>query len=352
MRNQLVCAALLLVIASIAEADNRHEPPQYRIEKLEGIAGFPVEINRHGTITGQGSVIPNGPFNVPYLWTKQRAFILTAEPPTIPLSGNAVNDKGQVAGVLVASDPQRTAGFVWTRGRFQAIGDLPGGSNISSAEDINTFGVVVGYSESAQGTECILWEHGNLMSIGDLPGSSVSCVGLAINRAGDAVGFGETDQGSRPFLWREGTMTELPVPPEASFGFAIDINRAGDVVGNFLVEPDTGGAILWSNGGMTLLPGLQGLTANANGINDRGDIVGSVGDRRSPSLAILWHDGVPMVLHDLVGDEDPLKACTVFHVAEAINNRGEVAALGADVCVEPVSHAGIYRLVPVKGKRR
>jgi hypothetical protein len=60
MRNRLLCAALLLLITSIVEAGNRHEPPHYRIEKLAGIGGFPTEINRHGAITGQGFIPPNG----------------------------------------------------------------------------------------------------------------------------------------------------------------------------------------------------------------------------------------------------------------------------------------------------
>jgi probable HAF family extracellular repeat protein len=272
---------------------------------------------------------------------------LSAEPPTVALIGNAVNDKGQVAGTLVARDPVRTSGFVWTRGRFREIGDLPGGNSVSAAEDINNVGQVVGESDSADGTECILWERGNLMSIGDLPGGGVSCAAFAINRSGEIVGQGQTDQGLRPFLWREGTMTELPMPAEASFGGAIDINRSGVAVGNFFVGFDRAGAIVWSNDGMTLLAGLQGLTPNATGINDRGDIVGSVGDSSGLSLPVLWHDGVPMNVSDLIPDDDPLKSCTRLDVAEAINNREEIAALGADECVQP-SPPSIYRLVPVK----
>ena len=54
MRDRLLCAALLMLITSIGEADNRHEPPRYRIEKLQGIGGLARDINRHGDITGQG----------------------------------------------------------------------------------------------------------------------------------------------------------------------------------------------------------------------------------------------------------------------------------------------------------
>jgi hypothetical protein len=57
-----------------------------------------------------------------------------------------------------------------------------------------------------------------------------------------------------------------------------------------------------------------------------------------------------MILLDLIADDDPLKACTVLDEATGINKGGEIAALGADVCLQPVSHAGIYRLVPVKRK--
>lgn len=350
MCDRLLCAALLLVLASGAEAGNRHEPPRYRLERLEGIGGFPTEINRHGTITGQGFIPPTGPFNVPFVWTRKRSFILTEDDQTIPVIGNAVNDKGQVAGFLVALEPRRNVGFVWTRGQFVEIGDLPGGNTFSSAEDINQSGQVAGYSESAQGTECILWEHGNLMSIGDLPGSNVDCVAQAINRSGAIVGFGSTDQGFRGFLWREGTMTELPAPPEAAFVTPVDINRSGIVIGNWSFEFDFGGAIVWSNDGatMTLLPGLQGLVPTVRGMNDRGDIVGALIDNPNAQRAILWHNGVPTLLDDLIADDDPLKACTRLEVAGAINNRGEIAASGANTCVAPVSNTSVFRLVPVK----
>jgi probable HAF family extracellular repeat protein len=350
MRNRVLCAALLLLITGIVQAGGPHEPRQYRIEKLEGIGGFPTEINRHGAITGQGFALPQGPV-FPFLWTRKRSIILTAEPPTFALVGHGVNDKGQVVGTLVASDPERTRGFVWTRGRFVEIGDLPGGNSVSVAEDINNVGQVAGESHSAEGTECILWERGNLMSIGDLPGGAVNCAGFAINRSGDIVGLGEV-QGSliRPFLWREGTMTELPLPPDASQGFAVDINKSGVVVGNFFGS-DRSGAIVWSNDEITLLPGLQGLIPNANGMNDRGDIVGSVSDFAAFSIPVLWHDGVAVNLNDLVPANDPLKSCASLLVAQAINNRGEIAALGLDECVTP-SPPSIYRLVPVKGKGR
>jgi uncharacterized membrane protein len=349
MRDQLFCAALLLLITCIVEAGNRHEPPQYRIEQLEGIGGFATDINRHGAITGEGFPKPSGP-TIAYLWTRKRSILLTAEPPTRLLAGNGVNDKGQVAGTLVAFDPQRTRGFVWTRGRFVEIGDLPGGNSVSSAADINNAGQVAGVSDSAKGTECILWERGNLMSIGDLGG--FNCTASAINASGDIVGSGTTQQGIffRPFLWHEGTMTELPLPPGVQQGFATDINRWGVAVG-FSDE----GPIVWSNGQMTLLPGLEGLppiagvTAIATGINDRGDIVGSVLTSIG-LIPILWHDGVAINLNDLVPASDPLKSCARLSVADAINNRGEIAVHGPDECDN--GRPSIYRLVPVKGKGR
>lgn len=348
MRDRAFCAALLL-IASVVEAGDRHDPPRYRIEKLEGINGFPTDINRHGAITGQGFSLSNPSESFPYLWTRKRSTILTAEPPTVPISGLAVNDKRQVAGNLVAFDPPRTAGYVWTRGRFREIGDLPGGNNFSSADNINNFGQVVGSSDSALGTECILWERGNLMSIGDLPGGDVSCSGLAINRSGVAVGFGRTDQGFRPFIWREGTMTELPLPPEATSGFASDINRRGDVIGGFSVGDELGGALVWSNGERALLPGLPGLVPFVRGINDRGDIVGSVGDRTGFEVPVLWRNRVPINLNELIPADDPLKSCTRLDVADAINNSGMIAVFGVDVCVTP-SPLSTYRLVPLSGR--
>jgi uncharacterized membrane protein len=349
MRNLVLFPALLLLFTSIVEARNRHEPPQYRIEQLEGIGGFATDINRHGAITGEGFPKPSGP-TVAFLWTRKRSIMLTAEPPTRLLAGNGVNDKGQVAGTQVTPGLQRTRGFVWTRGRTVEIDDLPGGNSVSVAEDINNAGQVAGESDSAEGTECILWERGNLMSIGDLPGGAVNCVAFAINRSGDIVGAGQGQGGFfRPFLWHEGTMTELPLPPGLQGGFATDINRWGVVVG-FSSVP-----LMWSNGEVTVLPDVQGhppragLTSIPSGINDRGDIVGVVFDG-TEFIPILWHDGVAINLNDLVPASDPLKSCARLHRADAINNGGEIAAHGPDECDN--GRPSIYRLVPMKGNGR
>jgi hypothetical protein len=108
---------------------------------------------------------------------------------------------------------------------------------------------------------------------------------------------------------------------------------------------------VWSNGEMNQLPKLRGLIPTARGINDRGDIVGWMGAGIGPLFPVLWHHGVPVDLRDLIADDDPLKACVRLEAAEAINNRGEIAATGMDECVTP-RPLGIYRLVPVKGMGR
>lgn len=91
--------------------------------------------------------------------------------------------------------------------------------------------------------------------------------------------------------------THLPKPPGATSAMALDLNEAGEVVGQ-AYDGVTVRAVLWkedqaidiSNDGP---PGV--LLARANGLNDKGQVVGRTEDGRS----FLWEEGSAVILPGL-----------------------------------------------------
>jgi probable HAF family extracellular repeat protein len=279
------------------------------------------------------------------LWRRSGVIVVVGD--TNELLARGLNDRGQVVGV---TRPPTEHGFVWTRGRFRDIGDLPGGADRSSAADINNLGQVVGFSDTAAGREATLWEHGNLMPLGDLPGGATNSQATAINELGAIVGVGSTNRGFRPFVWQGGVMKQLRLPPElrqAASAGASDINQSGVIVGSADGIP-----LVWPRHDQdgVRLPLLTGFpNANASAINDRGDIVGSAFEvdqnGEVNSRAVIWRNNGTRVstLQALVVDNDP---CGLFERAVDINQRGEIAVGGEEICVTRSSQA--YRLVPVQ----
>ncbi len=172
------------------------------------------------------------------------AFLLVdgAEQDLNALTGKVVsprdlNSADEIAGVLEDSGPYFTyyRAFLLAGGQFTDIGTLSGGKN-SQASAINDHGVVVGYSE---------W----------LP---------------PGIPFPET----HAFVW-DGQLHDLGP------GYATDINNAGQVVGG------AGGACIWSDGEMTMLPDL-GVSAGALGMNDLGVVVGFSWGQGQMQRAVYW----------------------------------------------------------------
>src|ERR1051325_256587 len=149
-----------------------------------------------------------------------------------------------------------------------------------------------------------------ITDLGLFPGGTVLAP-RGINNLGEIVGEGTTSNGFvRPVIYRNGVLTELNMGE--GFGYALDINDAGYIVGQgavggrmhcFLVTPT---AILDLNEqtGVDLWPGR---------LNQAGQIVGySPADEE----AFVWSNGVVRLL----GKLDP----DYFSLASDINNHGVI----------------------------
>jgi probable HAF family extracellular repeat protein len=234
------------------------------------------------------------------------------------------------------------------------LGTLGGPNSWMNWGEINDFGQIVGYSETAVpdpngedicgfGTHLtcspFLWQFFHMSALPTLGGNNGQA--SAINNRGQIVGFAENGtvdsscQPGRtnnriqlPVLWEKsnhGTYKAQPLPTGSDpDGDAFWINDQGQAVGDTGTCGDaTVHAVSWENG--IVSPPLPdfGTGAIAQGNNNRGQIVGTVGSAdNTTQYGALWQNGVLTNLGILPGDFGGL--------ASGINDRGQVVGSNFD----------------------
>jgi probable HAF family extracellular repeat protein len=280
-----------------------------------------------------------------------------------------INEAGQVVGYATAVSLKYYA-FLWDDGVMTDLGTLPTGST-SRAIGLNDNGQVVGFAfdGSAAGgahNHAFLWENGVMTDLFPEPAHSVA---NAINDAGQVVGQYNLN---RPYIWQDGGFIELgSFGGGNSWGYALDINNAGQVVGSSPVNNGSGGlaqhAFLWEDGVMIDLGALPGLPdSRAHAVNELGQVVGfssffdpdttdelfesflweggvmidlgvpgdlnrahDINDSGqivgwSSSGAYIYEDGVVTILNTLI----PAGSGVRISVATGINNAGQIVGYG------------------------
>jgi len=192
------------------------------------------------------------------------------------------------APVVVGTSQSKAAldeAFRWDPdGGIAGLGDLPGGSTFSIATDASGDGsVVVGRSNSDNGTEAFLWtEADGMIGLGDLPGNIFRSEANAVSDDGSTVvgwsrsnnsGFNEA-----AFVWTEDTgMVELGDLPGGDFrSVANDISADGSVIVGFGNSDNGLEAFRWTErDGMVGLGDLPGdnFQSRARGVSDDGSVV-------------------------------------------------------------------------------
>jgi probable HAF family extracellular repeat protein len=219
---------------------------------LGGNNSWANDINNRGQIVGQAENStqdstcspPQVLQNPPVIWDHGQIRAL----PTIggdPDGGAfAINDNGEVVGATANCTTPFHA-VLWRKdGSVIDLGNL-GGTMNNVAQDINSRGQVVGFSDlsgDAAGHAFLWTENSGMQDLGTLPGGSGSFA-FSINEKGQVVG-GSTDANGDllAFLWQDGIMTDLNTLIPSSFPYVLvegyDINARGEILG-FAVDPNT-----------------------------------------------------------------------------------------------------------------
>jgi len=251
-------------------------------------AGYPTTpygINNQGLVVGTSL---NGQGFDAALWTNGVPLDLGTLDGLPGCAGTGINASAEVAGYCFLLDG-RTEAFLWSKATgMQGIASLQGVGG-STAQAINRFGQVVGYSGGSGNNPsyAFIWSKttGKAKNLGKLPGYD-SSYAWAINDLGQVAGESQClncSLSNHAVLWSKtkSSMLDLGVLPGASDSFALGINNVGQVVGGssysatnelhaFVWSPSTG--MLDLN---NLIPANSGwLLQYPNAINDKGQIVG------------------------------------------------------------------------------
>ena len=235
-------------------------------------------------------------------------------------SAEAINSDGVIVGW--SDTPRARRAARWLNGNLRSLGTL-GGQN-SQATDISPLGVIVGWSQTASGeTHAFLWKNGVMKDLGTLGGRHSSAV--AINRGEVVVGGSTTADGTErnhAFRYRNGVMEDLDRGRWGRLSsWAMGINNAGVIVGLLGAFPDAQGEELdftspfrWHQGVMTVL----NAPGEAMDVNPDGVIAGSyLVDGGTGGDAWVWQNGITTFL------PEPINSSAVS-AANAINPRGDV----------------------------
>lgn len=149
------------------------------------------------------------------------------------VSGNALNQRGEVVGDSIPAGANLTHAFLWSGGKLTDLGVLAGGEagSYSSATAINDAGQVAGQSSAAGQTQhAFVWADGVMTDLGTLPGDNQSYA-TAINNRGQIVGWSASARGAivnatRAVIWDHGTVYNLNSLLLLGSGWSLDLAAA------------------------------------------------------------------------------------------------------------------------------
>lgn len=195
----------------------------------------------------------------------------------------ALNDAGQVAGSSrISATSTVEHAFRWSK-ETGMVKLAPPGVLSSSASDINSRGWVAGSAQfpgepPEEWRRAFRWTPGTgMVGLGALERGAN---GAALNDAGTVVG----SSASRPVQWP----ATSPVPLESSggFGYANDINNAGQVVGA-AGRPGSNVAVLWTPQNGLVDFGLR-MRSVAQKINAHGLVIGTAYPGPGAPQGFVW----------------------------------------------------------------
>jgi uncharacterized membrane protein len=267
-----------------------------------------------------------------------------------------INNHNQVTGYGGSSDS--SFGGFWNGTTSLRLDELPGGQYWNRPYALNDAGQIYGYSlgdpASPEGFQrAVGWSpDGQIFALGIPAAGSWGNIAQAVNNLNQVVGYRDGRNTSpldtsRAWLWQSGNTELLPTLPGAvqPRSWAYSINEHSQIIGAYFDElpgGTSGGAALWQNGQLSILPDPAGAQfGSGTDINDAGYVVGLASLSAAPySTATLWDPaGNAYLLDSLVNNLQGWK----LERALAISNRNQIVGIAND----PQGHQHGFLLTPV-----
>jgi probable HAF family extracellular repeat protein len=305
----------------------------YTITNLGSLGGtvtVPLSLNNHGEVVGWSATANLGPGHA-FLFRKGTLTDLgtLGGPASEAMS---INDRGDIVGISsVAPGSTQVDAFLDHRGHFSDLGPQSPPFVRAGDVSINAGGSISGLSRA--GFDAWVLRRRAYIDVGSLAGWG--SIARDINDKGQVVGASTTtvhasaNPSSPPtvtfhaFFDDQGAMNDLGTlggaNSEANF-----LNDRGEIVGYSDTADGAIHAFLDRWGKMTDLGTLGGRNSNAGAINNEGDVVGTAQTSASVSHGYIDRHGRMIDLNSLIS----VGSGIVITNAEAINDRGEIAAEG------------------------
>lgn len=363
MLSQHLRSGVALTLALALPAAARAAPPTYRIVDLGVPEGYQSstgnDLNDKGQVVGMlfHAGLPEN-YRSYFVWSPELGMrIWDGAGKHMEPNPEGLNNRGKVAGRLQHENSSHTDAFVATKGGLRKLGQLqPGGRSWASA--INDAGVVVGQASVDERDHVFRWTPDAGMVDLNPPDADESYA-PGINDQGAIVAWYWTVARDAQGLYiaADGTSTRLDclVPDERSRRcYAVGIDNLDQVVGrsSFIEEIDgrrveRQHAFLWSpqTGSIDLTRGTsyEDTRPEAVGVNDSGQVVGAmeIDGGRHPTYWDRVEGWHDMV--ELIDPADPLLPRVRLASSVSINRWGQVLVKGS---VDGAEHALL--LTPVR----
>ena len=276
---------------------------------------FATGLNNNGQVVGYSSNSTNGS-NHPFLYSN--GSLVDINPAGGDSQAWSINDSGQIVGK--AGDA-----FLYQNGQLRSIGRLPGG-NTSFAYAINNAGQITGDSLTSNNTSthAFLYSNGSMQDLGTFGGVQSNAFG--INSNGDVAGLAYDVNGvSHAFLYTNGQMLNIGQLWGPSPSTARAVNDSDQVVGHGYLSGEQGRhAFFYSDGKLTDLQTLGGVSSDAVAINAGGEVVGDSNTASGADHAYVYANGQMQDLNGLISASSGWS----LEQATAINNSGQIAGNG------------------------
>ncbi|WP_374562727.1 DUF3466 family protein [Ideonella sp.] len=308
----------LVAAFSIAAA----QAATYQVTDVAASQAFHMGINRSGAVTSTLGID-----GVDYAFVFENGSLRLLEAAGQYNSGNAINDRGDVAGTCQGPQARRPKACIWTTAGLRKFKGLLGGGMVT-VEGINEARQVVGSSDAGLGrVHPYRYDHGVMIDLGTLGGNDSRA--FAINRAGHVAGYSLVAGNQihyHAFIHDGAQLKDLGTLSGGS-SFAYALNDADVAVGASDLDDGRRHAVIFDGGRVTDLGTLGGSSSAARAINNHGVVVGwSDTPTYRHQRAFIYRNGhMTPLTHHL----DPVSgAGWTLTNAGAINDAGQIVAQG------------------------